>query len=315
MPRRVTRPAARPGDGPTPATDDILAAVGLRLVAVALFSVMNVLIKLAGQHGAALGEIVFYRQFGAAWLVGAVVVIGPGWRSVASRRMPAHLLRTAVGLAAMGCSFGAIVLLPLAEATTIGFTMPVFATVLGAVLLREPTGRHRWTAVIAGFAGVLIVAQPGDTHFPLWGALAGLAGAFLTANVSILLRQIARTEATLTTVFWFSALSLVPLGLVYAFVARTHPLEVWALLAGVGLLGGAAQLAMTSALGLGPVSVVVPMDYTSLLWATALGWLVFDVLPGPATWIGAPVIVASGLYIVWREHLRRRTETIQAAAV
>lgn len=295
--------------------DRILAAIGLRLGSVVLFSLMNVLIKLAGQHGAAFGEILFYRQVGASCLIGAVVMLGPGLRSVASRRMPAHLLRTVVGLSAMACTFAAIVNLPLAEATTIGFTMPIFATVLGAVILHEPTGWQRWAAVAAGFAGVLIVAQPSGTHFPLWAALVGLAGAFLTANISILLRQIARTEAALTTVFWFSVLSLPPLGLVYAFVALAHPIETWLLLAGIGLLGGGAQLAMTSALGLGPVSVVVPMDYTSLLWATALGWLVFDALPGPATWIGAPIIVASGLFIVWREHVRCRTETVQAAAV
>ena len=288
-----------------PLADRILAAIGLRLMSVALFSLMIVLVKLAGQHGAAFGEILFYRQFGAAWLVGLVVMLGPGWRSVATRRMPAHLLRTAVGLAAMACGFAAIVYLPLAEATSIGFTMPIFATVLGAVILREPTGWHRWVAVAAGFAGVLIVVRPSDVHFPLWAALVGLAGAFLTANVSILLRQIARTEAALTTVFWFSVLSLAPLALVYAFAAQAHPLTTWLLLAGVGLLGGGAQVAMTAALGLGPVSVVVPMDYTALLWATLLGWLVFDVLPGPATWIGAPIIVASGLYIVWREHVRR----------
>lgn len=299
----------------TVTTDRILAAIGLRLTSVALFAYMNVLIKLAEQHGAALGEILFYRQFGAAWLIGAVVVFGPGWRSIRSRRMPAHLLRTAVGLSAMGCGFAAIVSLPLAEATALGFTMPIFATILGALLLGEPTGRYRWGAVIAGFVSVLIVAQPGSGHFPLWGAIAGLGSALLTANVSILLRQIAQTEAALTTVFWFSTLSLLPLGLIYGFVARPHPAEVWAILAGIGLIGGCAQIAMTASLGLGPVSAVVPMDYSALIWATLLGWLVFGTLPGASLWVGAPLIVASGLSIVWREHVRRRTETLQAAAL
>lgn len=295
--------------------DRILSAVALRLLSVALFAVMNVLIKLAEQRGAWIGEILFYRQFGAACLIGAVVAVGPGWRSVATRRMPAHGLRTVIGLAAMAANFGAILVMPLAEVTTLGFTMPIFATILGAVLLREPTGWHRWAAVTAGFVGVLIVARPGGTTFPAWGIVLGLGGALLTANVSILLRQIARTETALTTVFWFSTLSLAPLGLLYAFVARGHPLDVWALLLGIGLVGGMAQWAMTSALGLGPVSVVVPMDYSALIWATAFGWLVFATLPGPSTWLGAPIIVASGLYIVWREHLRRRTETVQVTAV
>ena len=297
---------------PAAAHDRIRAAIGLRLASVAVFGIMNMLIKLCEGRGAAIGEILFFRQFGAAVLVGAIVLRGPGWRSLRSRRMHAHVLRAVVGLCAMACTFGAILALPLAEATTIGFTMPIFATILGALVLREPTGWHRWAAVAMGFAGVLIVAQPGGGHFSSLGTALGLAGALLTAAVSILLRQIGRTEAAMTTVFWFSTLSLVPLGLIYAYVAAPHQADVWLLLISVGLCGGIAQLAMTSALGLGPVSVVVPFDYSALIWATLWGWLVFDTLPGSATWIGAPIIVASGLYIVWREHVRRRTETVQA---
>lgn len=300
----------------TSGEDRILAAIGLRLVSVVLFAAMSVFVKLSELHGASLGEILFYRQSGTAALVGGIVLAGPGWRSVATRRIRAHVRRTVLGLSGMAFTFATILALPLAEATTLGFTMPIFATILGALILREPTGWHRWAAVVAGFGGVLIIAQPGSGHFPLWGAVSGLTAALLTAGISIVLRGIARTEGAMTSVFWFSVLSLLPLGIVYPCVARPHPAETWLFLAGVGLTGGAAQLAMTSSLELGPVSVVVPMDYTALVWATAFGWIVFDTLPGPATWIGAPVIVASGSYIVWREHRRRRRDaTVQAAAV
>ena len=118
----------------------------------------------------------------------------------------------------------------------------------------------------------------------------------------------------MTTVFWFSALSMPPLVVVYMLAAQAHAIGVWLELAAIGLLGGAAQLAMTASLQRGPVSVVVPMDYTSLLWATALGWLVFGTLPAAQVWVGAPLIVGSGLFIVWREHVRRRTETRRAVA-
>ncbi len=298
----------------TAAPDRILAAIGLRLLSVVLFAMMNVVIKLSEQHGAALGEILFFRQLGASLLISSIVLSGPGWRSVGTKKIGTHISRAILGLAAMAFTFTTIVTLPLAEATTLGFTVPIFATILGSLILREPTGWHRWGAVIAGFAGVLIVAQPGGGHFPLWGAATGLLGAFGTASVSILLRHITRTETALTTVFWFSTLSLLPLGIVYAVVARGHPLEVWLLLAGVGMIGGLAQLAMTGALGLGPVSVVVPMDYSSLLWATLFGWAIFGTLPSAALWIGAPVIVASGLYILWRErvrHVKRMLEEVQ----
>lgn len=295
-------------------TDRILPAIGMRLLSVVIFALMNSAIKLAERHGASVSEILFFRQFGACLLVSGVIAAGPGLPSIATRRLPAHVVRAIVGLSAMAFTFNGIVALPLAEATTIGFTVPIFATILGALVLREPTGWHRWAAVAAGFLGVLIVAQPGGDHFPLWGAGCALAGAFGTASVSILLRQIGKTESALTTVFWFSALSLIPLSLFYVQAAQSHDLVAWVCLASVGIFGGLAQIAMTTSLRLGPVSVVVPMDYSSLLWATLLGWLVFDTLPAEATWFGAPIIVASGLYIVWREHVRRREDTEQAVA-
>lgn len=294
--------------------DRIWTAIALRLLSAAVFAVMNAAVKLAEQAGATLGEIVFWRQAGAAMLITGVIAAGPGLASVRTERFGAHLLRAVVGLIAMGFTFYAILALPLAEATTIGFTIPVFATILGALVLKEQTGWHRWGAVVAGFVGVLIVTSPGDGHMPLWGALAGLAGAFGTANVSILLRRMGRSEQPLTIVFWFSVLSLLPLGIIYAFVAQGHGAAAWGWMIVVGLLGGIAQLAMTGSLRFGPVSVVVPMDYFSLIWSILLGWWLFDTFPTATTWLGAPVIVASGLYIIWREHVRRRDKTVEAVA-
>jgi drug/metabolite transporter (DMT)-like permease len=293
-------------------SDRLALAVTLRLISVALFGTMNAVIKLAEAAGAELVEILFFRQFGAALLITGVIAAGPGLSSVRSERMGSHLLRAAVGLAAMACFFTAIMALPLAESTAIGFTIPIFATVLGALLLKEPTGVWRWGAVLAGFAGVLVVTQPGSSHIPLWAAGVALTGCMLTAFVSILLRSMSRTESTGTTVFWFSVLSLPPLAALYLPGMEAHPPLTWAYLLGIGFLGGAAQFAMTGSLRHGPVSVVVPMDYSSLLYATLLGWLLFDALPAPATWAGAPIIVASGLVIVWREQVRRRAETRQA---
>lgn len=270
---------------------------------------MNVVIKVAEVQGAGLGEILFWRQFGAALLVGAIVGTGPGFASLKTQRFGAHVLRCVIGLTAMSLTFWTLLLLPLAEAATLGFSMPIFATVLGALLLHETTGWRRWAAVLAGFIGVLIVTQPGDGHIPPLGIMTGLGAAFCTACISILLRTIGKTESGLTTVFWFSSLSLVPLSLVYAVSVKAHPPLVWVLLLAIGLLGGVAQIAMTRSLQLGDVSLVVPMDYTALLWATLFGWVVFGMLPVPSTWLGAPVIIASGLYIVWREHVRRQKAT------
>lgn len=293
-------------------SESISHAIGLRLTSVALFATMNAVIKVAEAHGAELGEILFWRQFGAALLVSAIVGVGPGFASLKTQRFGAHVLRCVVGLTAMSLTFWTLLLLPLAEATTLGFSMPIFATVLGALVLHEATGWRRWAAVLAGFIGVLIVTQPGNGHIPPLGIATGLGAALCTACISILLRTIGRTESGLTTVFWFSSLSMIPLSVVYALSAKAHAPLVWVLLLAIGLLGGAAQIAMTRSLQLGDVSLVVPMDYTALLWATLFGWFLFGTLPVASTWIGAPVIIASGLYIVWREHVRRREATRRA---
>lgn len=297
-----------------PAPDRILLGIGLRLVAVAGLATMSALIKLAEGRGANLAETMFYRQGAAAVMIFGIVAAGPGISSLRTARFGAHAGRTAVGLLGMVATFGAVLLLPLADATTLQFTVPLFGTLLGALLLREAVGLQRWGAVIVGFIGVLIVTQPWSSALPPFGAAVGLVAALFVALIAILLRQLGRTETALTTVFWFSALSMPPLGIAYAFFYQPHDAVTWAILVATGLIGGLAQLALTAAVRYAPVSTVIPMDYSSLFWGTLYGWLLFDTLPGWGTTLGAPIIVASGLYIVWREHLRRRALTMQATA-
>jgi drug/metabolite transporter (DMT)-like permease len=135
----------------------------------------------------------------------------------------------------------------------------------------------------------------------LLGALVGLTSSLMISIIAIQLRQLGQTENAGTTVFWFSALSCVPMGLIYPFFAQPHDGVTWALLAAIGVVGAMGQIAFTAALRFAPVSAVMPMDYSGLIWATLYGWLFFGMLPGGWTFVGAPVIVASGLYIFWRE--------------
>jgi len=222
----------------------------------------------------------------------------------------------ALGVAAMGTNFLAFILLPLAEATTIGFSVPIFAVVLAALVLGEPTGKWRWGAVAAGFAGVLIIVQPGSGSVPLIGAWVALLAALLTASVTIVIRRLSATERAATTVFWFAVSSLVPLGLLMLWFGGAHDRTTWLIVAGLALAGGLAQLTLTGALRLAPVALVMPMDYTSLLWAVLLGLWIFGEVPTPWIWVGAPIIIASGLVIVWREHrLHRRAALAAEAAV
>ena len=304
------------GEGLAAEGDKVMRGIAMRLLAVFLLSTLYAMIKLAEARGANLVEIMFFRQGAAIPAVLACMMIGgSGLGAIRSRAMRGQVIRAAIGLTGMVFNFGATMLLPLAEATTLSFTVPMFATILGALMLKEPTGWHRWGAVAAGFVGVLIVTQPGGGHFPLFGAAVGLTSAGLGALVSIQLRQIGKIDRPVTTVFWFSTLSMIPLGLVYPFFAHWHDMTTFALLIAAGVVGGLAQIAFSAALKYAPVSTAMPMDYSSLLWATLYGWVLFDALPTPWTWIGAPVIVASGLYIVWRERrVARHPQVVEAIA-
>ena len=219
----------------------------------------------------------------------------------------------ALGMTAMALNFAAMIMLPLAEATVIGFSVPIFSTVLAAMVLAEPTGKWRWGAVAAGFLGVLLIVQPGTGQVPLLGASVALVAALLTASVTIVIRRLGATERASTTVFWFAVSSLAPLGCLMLWFGRAHDPVIWAILGGLALAGGLAQLTLTGALRLAPVALVMPMDYTSLLWAVLLGTWIFGEIPTPWIWVGAPIIIASGLVIVWREHRLARRAALAAA--
>lgn len=289
-----------------PAKQRPLLGIGLRLLTALLLALMFAGVKLAATRGVHLVESLFYRQIGSAVAAIAFVAFGPGFRSLATRRVAAHAGRMVLGLTAMGLNFAAMILLPLAEATAIGFTVPIFSTILAALILKEPTGTWRWGAVAAGFAGVLIIVRPGAGDVALDGATVAIVAALLTASVTIVIRRLGATEPAPTTVFWFAVSSLPPLALLMLHFGRVHDASTWAILAGLALAGGLAQLTLTGALRLAPVALVMPMDYTSLLWATLLGFLIFGDLPTPWVWAGAFVIVASGLVIVWREQRAAR---------
>lgn len=300
-------------DTDRPAEQRPVAGVGLRLVTALLLAIMFALAKLASTRGVNIVETLFYRQCGSALCAVGLVATGPGFRSLHTKRVGAHVGRMALGMVAMGLNFAAMIMLPLAEATAIGFTVPIFSTVLAAIVLSEPTGKWRWGAVAAGFVGVLLIIQPGTGEVPLLGASVALAAALLTASVTIVIRKLGRTERASTTVFWFAVSSLVPLGAMMIWFARGHDPITWAILAGLALAGGLAQLTLTGALRLAPVALVMPMDYTSLVWALLLGAWMFGEMPTPWIWVGAPIIILSGLVIVWREHRLARRATLSAA--
>ncbi len=290
-----------------------LFAIALRLTAVICLSVMFITVRLASERGVHVVESLFYRQALALPVVALWLMSAGGLATVRTKRIGVHASRMAIGLTGMCLNFLSYILLPPAEAATIGFTMPIFGTILSALILREATGWHRWGAVALGFVGVLVMIRPDAGHFPIQGVAVAIAAALVTASVSLVLRELGRTEPAGVVVFWFTTLSMIPLGLAMPFVAKNHDLVTWGLLLMIGLFGGIAQLCLTAALRWGPVSVVLPMDYSAIIWTTLLGVAIGENWPLTTTWIGAALIVASGLYIAWREHLRARRPVVSAA--
>jgi drug/metabolite transporter (DMT)-like permease len=279
-----------------------MLGLACRLGAMAALAIMFALIKLAGDHGVHIVESMFWRQLAGLPVVFLLLWWTGDFAAIRTQRPMEHAWRMLIGITGMALNFSAMLMLPMAEATTIGFATPVFATVLAAFLLREPTGRYRWGAVVLGFIGVLIAVQPGNVAIKPLGAALALAGAILTAGVSIQMRRMARTESSAAIVFWFSLTSLVPLGLLLPFVGHAHDSQGWLLLAGLSLCGAIGQLLLTTSLRHAPVAAVMTMDYTALIWSGLLGWAVFADLPSESVWLGAPLIMAAGIVIAWREH-------------
>lgn len=296
--------AAHPFDVP----QHYLGGIALRLLAMLSLSLMFVLVKLIDAAGIHIVESLFWRQAIVLPMLVAWAMTHGGLSLYRTSRLGTHARRAMMGLTGMALNFGGMIFLPMAEATTINLSVPIFAVIFAAIFLGEGTGWQRGSAVIIGFLGVLVVLNPttvvssGFAGEHGMGTLIALAGAIMTALITIQVRDLARTESPMAIVFWFSLISLVPLGLALPFVMTAHSPAEWALLAGLGVLGAVVQMALTGALRLAPVAVVMPMDYSSLLWSIACGWYFFGTLPADTTWVGAPLIIASGLFIAWREH-------------
>lgn len=294
------------------------AAIGrgivLRVVAASCFATMSALLKLASVRGVAAAELLFYRAFFGLPILFVWALLGAGLHTLGTKMPWVHVRRSLLGVASLLCTFQALTMLPLADATTIAFMMPVFATILSFVLLRERVGVYRWGAVLCGLAGVAIIMQPGGSGhvLPLAGLLFGLVAALGSAGVTIAVRQM-RGEHVSAIVFWFFMATLLAGAAFLPLVGSWHDPFTFLLLAAGGIAGTVAQIAMTASLRHAPVSVVMPFDYLQMLGAIAFGWLLFEQWPDWRTWLGAALIAGSGLFTAWREHVLRRQRGLPAA--
>jgi len=285
------------------AQEHIAAGIGLRLASVGCYSIMAALLKVASERGVVAFEMLFYRAIFGLPVVLLWVLTSQGIGALGTRRPWAHAGRCALGIASILCTFQALIILPLADATTISFTAPAFATILSWLVLHERVGIHRWLAVLLGFVGVIIVIQPGGSAatVPLEGVGVALLGALGTAAVVITLRQLRHTEHVAAIVFWFFLSSAAVGAVLLPFFGRVHDGGTMVILLGAGVAGGLMQITLTASLQKAPVSVLSPFDYLQIVGALVLGWLLLSEIPMWSTLAGAALIVVSGLYIAWRE--------------
>ncbi|HRQ81837.1 MAG TPA: DMT family transporter [Azospirillaceae bacterium] len=280
------------------------AGVAFMSASVFLFSLMSVCIKALADH-VPVAEAVFFRNAVGMLPVLVAVYWSGGLENLRTERLAGHFGRAVVGLSAMSLLFWSFALLPLADATAINYTAPLFLTALSAPLLGEKVGIYRWSAVLAGFAGMLVMLRPGDGVLET-GALVALAAAFLQALAMVAVSQLSRTESSTTIVFYFTAITtvLAALPLPWLWVTPQSAVD-WGLLVSIGLIGGCAQLCLTRAYAHAQAAVIAPFTYASLLWATLFGYLFWGDTPDAHMLMGAAIVAASGVFIIFREARRK----------
>ena len=282
--------------------------IALRVAAMFCMAGLAALVKWCSAKGVPVLEIIFFRNAFAFVPVLLYIWKTSGFGVLKTRRPVGHLMRSSVGLVAMVCGFTAVSMLPLTQSTAISFSSPLFMTALSALILHEPVGRHRWAAVSVGFIGVVIMVHPDPSHFAGVGVIFGLVSALGVAGAMIAIRELGATEPGPTIVFYFTLAGAV-VGLASLPFGWVMPdLQTLILLICIGLLGGIGQLLLTEALRRATVAVIAPFDYTQLVWASLIGFFVWQETPQALTWLGALVVAASGIYILWRETRRFRPE-------
>lgn len=304
----------------TPENSRPLTAISLKIISVVIFVGMSSFIKAAGALPA--GQVVFFRSFFAMFPI--LLFLGLKGRlrtAFATERPLGHMARGFVGVCSMGLIFFALARLPLADAITLNYAQPLMVVVFSSLFLGEPIRMYRWGAVAIGLVGVIIISWPELTMLRSGGAMedqqvmgvvAALAGAATSALAAILVRNLVGSERTATIVLWFSLMaSIISLGtLPFGWEAITAHQAM--LLIASGICGGVAQIFMTAAYRHAEISVVAPFEYTSIILAIIIGYVLFGDLPGIYMLVGGAIVVAAGLFIIFRE---RRLGLERARAV
>lgn len=270
----------------------------LMLGSTLFFGLMVVVIRLASES-LSTWQIAFFRNF-----FGLLALLPFLWRGGAgvwrTQQLPRYALRSAIGVASMLCGFWAIGNLPLAQAISLSYATPLFVTIAAVIFLHETVRLRRWSAVIIGFIGVLVIMRPGSATFSA-GTLVALTAAVLSGIVAVQIKQLSRVDAA-DTIVLYTYLFWVPMSLLPALFAWQWPSGIaWLWAIAIGVFGTGGQLLWTRALKLGDVSALTPISFMQLPLVATAGWLLFDESPSRWTLLGAAIIFIANVYIAHRE--------------
>lgn len=308
--------------------------IALKIAATFAFALMSALIKAASSRFP-VGEVVLFRSvFALLVLVAWLAQRGEFPQALRTRRPFGHVGRSIAGSGGMFANFAVLSLLPLADATALTFATPLMVVPLAAVTLGEAVKPYRWAAVVLGFFGVLTMLSDhlggpaaGASSGRALGTTIALAGAASSALAMIQTRRLTRSEATGAIVFYFSCVTSV-IGALWLIGAALWPIAApggsflvtqrfvapgWSeltMLATIGLLGGIGQILMTHSYRFADASVIAAFDYVAMIWASALGFFFFSEVPTLRVALGAVIVSATGMFVIWRERRVSRRKAI-----
>ena len=265
-----------------------------------MFTVMNMFAKLLSANHSII-EIAFYRNLIASMPFLILVFVFGRREILVLRSKPALVgIRAVLGTISLITTFTAFSLMPMADTTALLFTSSLFIPVLGVIFLKESVGMYRWAAVAIGFIGVVIIAHPSGEVNTL-GIVIAISAALMHAVLQIILRYLGRYESPETISFYFFIIGTFLTALMLPFVAVRPTMAEIPLLLGVGLSGAAAQWLISTAFRNARAAIVTVFNYSSIVWATLIGWMIWSEWPLPTVIAGSAVVIASNILMIWRE--------------
>ncbi|MDX1498810.1 MAG: DMT family transporter [Woeseiaceae bacterium] len=280
--------------------DHVVLGMTAGLGAFFMFTVMNVFAKLLAENHSVI-EIAFYRNLvGSLPFLFMAFALGDRDILVIRSKPWTVALRAIFGSISLMITFLAFSLMPMADTTALLFTSSLFIPVLGVLILKERVGPWRWSAVVIGFAGVLVMVNPSGDVYAL-GVSVALVAALMHASLQLALRYLGGHERPETVTLYFFVIGTLVTALPLPFVIVAPTWAEIPLVFGVGLSGAAAQWLLSTAFKNAPAAIVTVFNYSGIVWATLFGWLIWSDWPLPSVFAGAAVVIASNILIIWRE--------------